>query len=321
MKNRRLLQIASGILSILMIFTVMSCGEGATSFEQGDLYGSEAGGTGSATTFFMEDGSTTYYITLEYQKGVRGTYANSTFTISEDFSWEIDDEGIITITYYKEASDKVWTNRVETTETLTAAYSEDGSLTITDSNNKVYEPDAEEDNELNAIIESYVDDRTYLDSSETEVLFFGESSGTFNSVSFDWEISDSKTKIYLHYEDGTYDIIEWTDGSGYYAVDQDGNKYTHNDIPLYIDDEDITKANLIGTWVRDDNGETLTLSSSNYGETNYWYIDDEYNLTVSGYDFYVTYNNDDIYEEVQIGTGSQYYTSTNANITNLYNKD
>ncbi|MBI9106026.1 MAG: hypothetical protein JEZ04_04725 [Spirochaetales bacterium] len=318
MKTKKIIRQAGAIISLLLILSVMGCDDGAANLETRDFYGEDAGGSTKSTTFLFENSGTTTYMTLCYLRGERGTYANNVFTPAEDFTWTLK-ESTITIEYYTEATDKIWANRVKETKTFTGALT-DGVPTITNSENQTYEAAADLVGNEILVIQSYVEDRQYENSEDVVKLTFGSTSGNFNDTNFKWEISDSKMKIYLvHEEGGTYDIIKWIDGSGYHVVDQDDNEYTYNDIPLVIKDEDITKANLIGTWVRNDGGETIYLTSANYG--SYWSIDAEYELTVNNFDFYITYNNDDAYEEVQIGINSQYYTSRNAIITNLYNKD
>ena len=292
----------------------------------GDITCHDAGGSNLSTTYLFDDGNTVKFITFKGSGGEFGTKTASTLNADYDFHWELDSKNNIVMEYWVESANLVWDERVKKTETLTPRKT-DAGITITDKDANVYKADKTlVGNELTISGNNYVNGREYNLKTDLNAdwphLRYGKTGGSIKGTNFDWKISDSRFKIYLVHDDGgKYNIIRWKTANGKEVTDDEGNVYVWTNAPATIDKADITKSNLSGTW-KDQDGQTLTLSSGNYGDTKTWYIDDNKDLKIkmsSGWvDFVINFNNTTKKVMLQPIGGSNIFTSTNAPIQAQY---
>lgn len=325
MKTKKIIRIFFPVLVVVMMAAVFSaCGSKPRAIEESDVDGS----------YLYMGGTPEKYIIMSHTgAGHFGTHSDGTLTLGDVFTWtftEAQDETgpTVTITYYDDAD--TYSDRPENTETYTVAY-EDEVFTLTSDSGEIYVVnDTLDDSSFYSIPSKVYDEDSYR-------IYDAENGNKYNfGTDYYWDASASAgdnftecikspygLKLYVLFEDDSYNTLMAEDYYNHELRDQDDVVYRWTEAPeptVTIDDEDVTMDNLIGTWTVVGGTEQIVLTETGFGEDNTWFIDDNYNLTIQGQDFSVSYNEE--IDEVYLGqSGTDYqYISSDAKISGMYPK-
>jgi hypothetical protein len=325
MKAKKIYRIFFPVFIVAVMITALTaCGSKPVVIEASDV----------DESYLYMGGTPEKYIILSHTgAGHFGTHSDGTLTLGNVFTWTFtpaqDETGpTVTITYYNDA--ETYSGRPENTETYTAAY-EDEVFTLTSDSGEIYVVnDTLDDSSFYSIKSKVYDEDSYRE--------YDAANGNKYNFSNDWYKDASAgagenftecikspygLKLYVLFEDDSYNTLMAEDYSNHELEDQDDVVYRWTDAPeptVSIDDEDVTMENLIGTWTLVGGTEQIVLTESGFGENSTWFIDDNYNLTIQGNDFSVGYNED--IDEVYLGqSGTDYeYISSDAAISDMYPK-
>jgi hypothetical protein len=327
MKAKKIYRILFPVLiAALMTAALTGCGSKPPAIESTDVDGS----------YLYMGGTPEKYIIISHTgDGHFGTHSDGTLTLDNVFTAtfspaEGEEAPKVNITYYNDA--ETYSDRTEVTESFTAAFLEDEeTLTLTSESGEIYVmSDTIDDSSLHTITSKVYDEDSYRE-------YEAENGNKYNfSTDWYWESSANAGEnfteciespygllLYVLFEDDSYNTLTAEDYYNHELKDQDDVVYRWTEAPeptVSIDDEDVTMENLIGTWTLDGGTEQIVLTESGFGENSTWFIDDAYNLTIQGLDFFVGYDED--IDEVYLGqSGTDYqYISSDAKISGMYPK-